>query len=64
VDLCAKFARATDTIESFTREFSFEIGSVVDSCFKKPNPIFEVMKLHRALTDFCSNSFSPQMAAF
>jgi hypothetical protein len=64
VDLCAKFARATDTIVSFTREFSFEFGSVVDSCFKKLNPIVEVMKLHRALTDFCQKSFSPQHARF
>jgi hypothetical protein len=60
VDLCAKFARATDTIVTFTREFSFEFAAIVDSCFKKPNPIVEVMRLHRALTDFCSNSFSAQ----
>lgn len=60
IDLCAKYARATDKIKEFTRELSFEIELTTESCFKKENPMQDVMKVHEALTKFCAESFSAQ----
>lgn len=60
VDLCAKYARATDKIKEFTRELSFEIELSTESCFKKEHPMQEVIKVHDAVIKFCSVSFSTQ----
>ena len=60
VDLCAKYARATDHIKEFTRELSFEIELVTENCFKLEHPIKEVMRVHDAVTKFCAKSFSTQ----
>jgi hypothetical protein len=62
VSLLVRFARATDTIEAFTREFSFEFEAAAESCFKQECPIHELMNVHSALTDFCAESFNPQDA--
>jgi hypothetical protein len=62
VNLLAELARATDTIAAFTREFSFEFEAVAELSFKKERPIEEIMKLHRAMTEFCSTAFSVAQA--
>lgn len=58
IDLCAKFARNTDTITSFTRQLSFVFEAEAESCFKLPDPIPEILKLHKTLTNFSEKSFS------
>ncbi|KAH0795165.1 Cullin family protein [Histomonas meleagridis] len=58
VDICAKLARDTDTINNFTKELSFEFEAEAEECYKLLNPIQGIIELHNALVSFCKESFS------
>lgn len=58
--LCAKLARATKSIDLFTKKLASIFSKEAAKCFKSDETIEKLLELHQQLNLFCERAFGPQ----
>ena len=60
IALCARLARATNSIETFTKKLASIFSKEAAKCFKSDDTIEKLLELHQELALFCDRAFGPQ----